>query len=111
MFKLQSFQRVILQNIIIAQQGVLPFCMCDAPRGSRPMRQIVCLVVPGIVLLIVLTVFLRRFVNDVNNSLSIIKRDDLWHEVIVISQLIGIFVVTVNRVLYPVKVTLKKIKN
>lgn len=59
------------------------------------MRQIVCLVVPGIMLLIVLTVFLRRFVNDVNNVLGIIKRDDLWHEVIVVSQLIGIFVVAV----------------
>ncbi|RXA55467.1 hypothetical protein EQ839_08825 [Limosilactobacillus mucosae] len=33
MFKLQSFQRVVLQDIIIAQQGVLPFCMRDAPRG------------------------------------------------------------------------------
>ena len=77
MFKLQSFQRVVLQNIIIAQQGVLPLCMRDAPRGSRPMRQIICLVVPGIVLLIVLTVFLRCFVNDVNNVLGIIKRDDL----------------------------------
>lgn len=64
------------------------------------MRQIICLMVPGIVLLIVLTVFLRRFVNDVNNSLSIIKRDDLWHEVIVISQLIGIFVVAVYRALF-----------
>lgn len=64
------------------------------------MRQIICLMVPGIVLLIVLTVFLRRFVNDVNNSLSIIKRDDLWHEVIVISQLIGIFVVAVYRSLF-----------
>lgn len=61
------------------------------------MRQIICLMVPGIVLLIVLTVFLRRFVNDVNNSLSIIKRDDLGHEVIVISQLIGRFVVAVYR--------------
>ena len=61
------------------------------------MRQIICLVVPDIVLLIVLTVFLRRFVNDVNNVLGIIKRDDLWHEVIVISQLIGIFVVAVYR--------------
>lgn len=64
------------------------------------MRQIICLMVPGIVLLIVLTVFLRRFVNDVNNSLSIIKRDDLWHEVIVISQLIGIFVVAIYRSLF-----------
>lgn len=64
------------------------------------MRQIICLMVPGIVLLIVLTVFLRRFVNDVNNSLSIIKRDDLWHEVIVMSQLIGIFVVAVYRSLF-----------
>lgn len=64
------------------------------------MRQIIRLMVPGIVLLIVLTVFLRRFVNDVNNSLSIIKRDDLWHEVIVISQLIGIFVVAVYRSLF-----------
>lgn len=64
------------------------------------MRQIICLMVPGIVLLIVLTVFLRRFVNDINNSLSIIKRDDLWHEVIVISQLIGIFVVAVYRSLF-----------
>lgn len=64
------------------------------------MRQIICLVVQGIVLLIVFTVFLRRFVNDVNNSLSIIKRDDLWHEVIVISQLIGIFVVAVYRSLF-----------
>ena len=64
------------------------------------MRQIICLMVPGIVLLIVLTVFLRHFVNDVNNSLSIIKRDDLWHEVIVISQLIGIFVVAVYRSLF-----------
>lgn len=64
------------------------------------MRQIICLMVPSIVLLIVLTVFLRHFVNDVNNSLSIIKRDDLWHEVIVISQLIGIFVVTVYRSLF-----------
>lgn len=85
MFKLQSFQRVVLQNIIIAQQSVLSFCMRDASRGSRPMRQIICLMVPGIVLLIVLIVFLRRFVNDVNNVLGIIKRDDLWHEVIVIS--------------------------
>lgn len=67
------------------------------------MRQIICLVVPGIVLLIVLTVFLRRFVNDVNNSLSIIKRDDPWHEVIVISQLIGIFVVAVNRSLFKLR--------
>ena len=74
--------------------------MRDAPRGYRPMRKIICLVVPGIVLLIVLTVFLRHFVNDVNNSLSIIKRDDLWHEVIVISQLIGIFVVAVYRSLF-----------
>lgn len=64
------------------------------------MRQIICLMVPDIVLLIVLTVFLRRFVNDVNNSLSIIKHDDLWHEVIVISQLIGIFVVAVYRSLF-----------
>lgn len=64
------------------------------------MRQIICLVVPGIVLLIVLTVFLRHFVNDVNNSLSIIKCDDLWHEVIVISQLSGIFVVAVYRSLF-----------
>ena len=64
------------------------------------MRQIICLVVPGIMLLIVLTVFLCRFVNDVNNSLSIIKRDDLGHEVIVISQLIGIFVVAVYRSLF-----------
>lgn len=64
------------------------------------MRQIICLMVPNIVLLIVFTVFLRRFVNDVNNSLSIIKRDDLWHEVIVISQLIGIFVVAVYRSLF-----------
>lgn len=67
------------------------------------MRQIICLVVPGIVLLIVLTVFLRRFVNDVNNSLSIIKHDDLWHEVIVISQLIGIFVVAVYRSLFKLR--------
>lgn len=96
MFKLQSFQHVVLQNIIIAQQGVLSFCMRDA----RPMRQIIRLMVPGIVLLIVLTVFLRRFVNDVNNVLGIIKRDDLWHEVIVISQLIGIFVVAVYRSLF-----------
>lgn len=64
------------------------------------MRQIICLMVPSIVLLIVLTVFLHHFVNDVNNSLSIIKRDDLWHEVIVISQLIGIFVVAVYRSLF-----------
>lgn len=64
------------------------------------MRQIICLVVPGIVLLIVLTVFLRRFVNDVNNMLGIIKRDDLGHEVIVISQLIGISVVAVYRSLF-----------
>lgn len=64
------------------------------------MRQIVCLMVPGIMLLIVLTVFLRRFVNDVNNVLGIIKRDDLGHEVIVISQLIGIFVVAVYRSLF-----------
>lgn len=64
------------------------------------MRQIVCLVVPGIMLLIVLTVFLRRFVNDVNNVLGIIKRDDLGHEVIVISHLIGIFVVAVYRSLF-----------
>ena len=67
------------------------------------MRQIICLMVPGIVLLIVLTVFLRRFVNDVNNSLSIIKCDDLWHEVIVISQLIGIFVVAVYRSLFKLR--------
>lgn len=67
------------------------------------MRQIICLVVPGIVLLIVLTVFLRHFVNDVNNSLSIIKRDELWHEVIVISQLIGIFVVAVYRSLFKLR--------
>lgn len=67
------------------------------------MRQIICLMVPGIVLLIVLTVFLRRFVNDVNNSLSIIKRDDFWHEVIVISQLIGIFVVAVYRSLFTLR--------
>lgn len=64
------------------------------------MRQIIRLVIPGIVLLIVLTVSLHRFVNDVNNSLSIIKRDDLWHEVIVISQLIGISVVAVYRSLF-----------
>lgn len=64
------------------------------------MRQIICLMVPGIVLLIVLTVFLRRFVNDVNNSLSIIKSDDLGHEVIVISQFIGTFVVAVYRSLF-----------
>ena len=61
------------------------------------MRQIIRFMVPGIVLLIVLTAFLRRFVNDVNNVLGIIKRDDLGHEVIVISQLIGIFVVAVYR--------------
>lgn len=61
------------------------------------MRQIICPVVPDIVLLMVLTVFLRCFVNDVNNMLGIIKRDDLWHEVIVISQLIVIFVVAVYR--------------
>lgn len=61
------------------------------------MRQIICLMVPGIVLLIVLTVFLRRFANHVNNMLGIIKRDDLGHEVIVISQLIGRFVVAVYR--------------
>lgn len=67
------------------------------------MRQIICLMVPDIVLLIVFTVFLRRFVNDVNNSLSIIKRDDLWHEVIVISQLIGIFVVAVYRSLFKLR--------
>lgn len=59
------------------------------------MRQIVCLVIPGIMLLIVLAVFLRRFINDINNVLGIIKRGDLWHEVIVVSQLIGIFVVAV----------------
>lgn len=64
------------------------------------MRQIICLVVPDIMLLIVLTVFLRRFVNNVNNVLGIIKRDDLGHEVIVISQLIGIFVVAVYRSLF-----------
>lgn len=64
------------------------------------MRQIICLMVPGIMLLIVLTVFLRRFVNNVNNVLGIIKRDDLGHEVIVISQLIGIFVVAVYRSLF-----------
>lgn len=64
------------------------------------MRQIICLMVPDIVLLIVLTVFLRRFVNDVNNSLSIIKSDDLGHEVIVISQFIGTFVVAVYRSLF-----------
>lgn len=64
------------------------------------MRQIIRLMVPGIVLLIVLTVFLRRFVNDVNNVLGIIKHDDLWHEVIVISQLIDIFVVAVYRSLF-----------
>lgn len=64
------------------------------------MRQIICPVVPGIVLLIVLTVFLRCFVNDVNNMLGIIKRDDLLHEVIVISQLIVIFVVAVYRSLF-----------
>lgn len=64
------------------------------------MRQIICPVVPGIVLLMVLTVFLRCFVNDVNNMLGIIKRDDLWHEVIVISQLIVIFVVAVYRSLF-----------
>lgn len=67
------------------------------------MRQIICLVVPGIMLLIVLTVFLRRFVNDVNNVLGIIKRNDLWHEVIVISQLIGIFVVAVYRSLFKLR--------
>ena len=67
------------------------------------MRQIVCLVVPGIMLLIVLTVFLRRFVNDVNNVLGIIKRDDLGYEVIVISQLIGIFVVAVYRSLFKLR--------
>lgn len=64
------------------------------------MRQIVCLVIPGIMLLIVLAVFLRRFINDINNVLGIIKRGDLWHEVIVISQLIGIFVVAVYRSLF-----------
>lgn len=64
------------------------------------MRQIIRFMVPGIVLLIVLTVFLRRFVNDVNNMLGIIKRDDFGHEVIVISQLIGIFVVAVYRSLF-----------
>lgn len=64
------------------------------------MRQIVCLVVPGIMLLIVLAVFLRRFINDINNVLGIIKRGDLWHEVIVVSQLIGIFVVAVYRSLF-----------
>lgn len=67
------------------------------------MRQIICLVVPGIMLLIVLTVFLRRFVNDVNNVLGIIKRDDLWHEVVVVSQLIGIFVVVVYRSLFTLR--------
>lgn len=64
------------------------------------MRQIICLMVPGIVLLTVLTVFLRRFVNNV---LGIIKRDDLWHEVIVMSQLIGIFVVAVYRSLFKLR--------
>lgn len=64
------------------------------------MRQIICLMVPGIVLLIVLAVFLRRLINDVNNVLGIIKRDDLGHEVIVMSQLIGIFVVAVYRSLF-----------
>ena len=64
------------------------------------MRQIISLVVPDIMLLIVLTVFLRRFVNNVNNVLGIIKRDDLGHEVIAISQLIGIFVVAVYRSLF-----------
>ncbi|MCI6052696.1 MAG: hypothetical protein MR719_04690 [Limosilactobacillus mucosae] len=34
------------------------------------MRQIIRFMVPGIVLLIVLAVFLRRFVNDVNNVLA-----------------------------------------
>lgn len=67
------------------------------------MRQIICLMVPDIVLLIVLTVFLRCFVNDVNNVLDIIKRDDLWHEVIVVSQLIGIFVVAVYRSLFTLR--------
>lgn len=67
------------------------------------MRQIIRLVIPGIVPLIVLTVSLHCFVNDVNNSLSIIKRDDLWHEVIVISQLIGIFVVAVYRSLFKLR--------
>lgn len=64
------------------------------------MRQIVCLVAPSIMLLIVLAVFLRRFINDINNVLGITKRDDLGHEVIVISQLIGIFVAAVYRSLF-----------